>query len=119
MGHQGTKPYIFHGCLSLGIFGLTTYLMMREAHLDLGRSALLGINVTGLAAMGFDKSLSRSAATRFPEALLYVIALLGGIPGVILGIHVFKHKSRKAAFQFTLLLVLVAQVAALRLIAPE
>jgi uncharacterized membrane protein YsdA (DUF1294 family) len=119
MRHQGTKPYIFHGCLSLGIFGLTTYLMMREAHLALGVSALLGINAAGLAAMGLDKSLSRSAAMRFPEAILYVIALLGGIPGVILGSHVFKHKSRKPAFQFVLLLVLVAQLIVLRFVVPQ
>jgi uncharacterized membrane protein YsdA (DUF1294 family) len=119
MERQGTNPYIFHGVLAFGIFGVTTYLMMSEAHLALGVSALLGINVAALAAMGLDKSLSRSSALRFPEVILYIIALCGGVPGILLGIHVFKHKSRKPAFQFVLLLVLVAQVAVLRLVVPQ
>lgn len=119
MQHQGTNPYIFHGCLALGIFGVTTYLMVSEAHLALGVSALLGINVAALVAMGLDKSLSRSSSLRFPEVILYTVALLGGVPGILLGIHVFKHKSRKPAFQFVLLLILTAQVAVLRLVVPR
>lgn len=115
----GTKPYIFFGCLSLGVAALTAYLMWGEAHLDLGVSALVGINAAGLVLMGFDKSLSRSSSMRVPEVIIYTLALLGAVPGIIVGVHVFKHKTKKASFQFTLLLVLVAQLAVLRLVAPK
>lgn len=119
MGTVGTKPYIFFGCLSFGIAALTAYLLRSEANLDLGASALLGINAAGLVVIGFDKSLSRSASMRVPEVIIYTIALLGAVPGIIVGVHVFKHKTKKASFQFTLLLVLVAQLVVLRLIAPK
>jgi uncharacterized membrane protein YsdA (DUF1294 family) len=47
------------------------------------------------------------------------MALLGGSPGVLLGIHVFRHKTRKASFQFVLLLIVVAQFALLRALGLE
>lgn len=115
MVQHGAKPYIFYGCFSLGVAALVTYLMWGELGLSVGRSALLGINAAGLTGMGLDKFLSRpGTAVRVPEVVLYVIALLGGVPGILVGMHVFKHKSRKAAFQFVLLLILVAQVAIFR-----
>lgn len=108
------KAYAFYGCFACGIAALTTFLMWSEASLSLSVSALLGINAAALFCMGLDKSLSRSASSRVPEVILYLIALFGGVPGILLVIHVFKHKTRKAAFQFVLLLILVAQVVMLR-----
>ena len=76
----------------------------------------IGTNVAAIMSMGLDKSLARSNSLRVPEVILYVQALLGGAPGILLGIHVFKHKTRKAGFQFVLLLIVVAQVALFRLL---
>ena len=75
---------------------------------------LVGVNVGAVFFMGLDKSLARSSSVRTPEAIMYVLALLGGSPGVLLGIHMFRHKTRKAAFQFVLLLIFGAQAALLR-----
>ena len=119
MAQQGTKPYIFYGCFSLGVAALVTYLMWSELGLSVAKSALLGINVAGLIGMGLDKSLASTPSMRYPEVVLYLVALVGGVPGILVGMHVFKHKSRKAAFQFALLLILVAQVAVLRFIVTE
>ena len=75
---------------------------------------LIGINCGAIFFMGLDKSLARSASLRTPETVTFVMALLGGSPGVLLGIHVFRHKTRKAAFQFVLLLIFAAQALLLR-----
>lgn len=117
--NQGGKSYIFYGCFSLGVAALVTYLMWGEVGLSLGKSALLGVNAAGLMGMGLDKFLSSSTSMRYPEVVLYLVALVGGVPGILVGMHVFKHKTRKAAFQFVLLLILVAQVVVLRAFVAE
>lgn len=120
MERDRANAYIFYGGFSLGAMVLVTYLMWGELNLAFGKSALLGINAAGLIGMGLDKFLSRSSSPkRFPEVVLYVVALLGGVPGILVGMHVFKHKSRKASFQFVLLLILVAQVVVLRAVLSE
>lgn len=65
--------------------------------------------------MGFDKSLARSQSPRVPEIVLFVIALLGGSPGIFFGVHFFKHKTKKAYFQFILLLIFCVQLYVARL----
>ena len=76
----------------------------------------VGVNVGALLLTGLDKSLSRSSSLRIPEVVFFVMALCGGAPGTILGIHVFRHKTRKATFQFVLLLVVVTQAYLLNLL---
>jgi uncharacterized membrane protein YsdA (DUF1294 family) len=67
--------------------------------------------------MGFDKISARANFERVPEMWFFLISLAGGFIGVILGMFVFRHKTRKATFQFkivtaavlgTLVLVLLA-----------
>ena len=110
------KPYLFYGCFTGAITALSAFLFWFSADTAIWTSALIGINVAALAGMGLDKSLARSNAPRIPEVVLYVIALLGGSPGILGGIHIFKHKTRKAAFQFTLLIVFALQVALVRML---
>ena len=116
MEPSGTKPYVFYIGLSIGVLAVATYLMWSQFHLSLSVSALLGINAAALFCMGIDKSLARSDSMRVPEVVLYLIALVGGVPGLLMGVHVFKHKTRKAAFQFVLLVIVVAQLVVMRFI---
>ena len=60
---------------------------------------------------GHDKHAARTASTRVPEKVLLGFSLLGGSAGMLLGMHLFRHKTRKASFQFFLLLILALQVA--------
>ena len=76
----------------------------------------VGVNAGALFLTGLDKSLSRSVSLRIPEVVFFVLALCGGVPGTILGIYVFRHKTRKPAFQFVLLLIVVTQVYLLNLL---
>ncbi len=75
----------------------------------------ISLSATGFAYIGFDKSLARSQSLRVPELVLLTIALLGGTAGIFFGAHFFKHKTRKAYFQFILLLIFCAQLYLIRL----
>lgn len=92
------------GVASLAVAGSLSF------ELWVGTSVLFAVNINALFLMGLDKSLAGSASLRVPEVLLFVIALLGGVPGIVLGSHVFRHKIRKAGFQFVLLLIGLAQI---------
>lgn len=75
------------------------------------------INALTFCVYGFDKWMARVRAWRISELTLILLALIGGSAGALVGMHVFRHKTRKAAFQFMLALVLFVQAAALCAIA--
>lgn len=68
------------------------------------------MTVTGVVLMGFDKRIAGTGVLRVPELILWVVAALGGALGIFLGMRIFRHKTRKAQFQFLLLGVFVAQL---------
>lgn len=55
---------------------------------------LICINLAGLASMGIDKRKAVRRQWRIPEATLFLIALLGGSLGSIIGMQLFRHKTR-------------------------
>ncbi len=48
--------------------------------------------------MGRDKRLSKTRRRRVPEATLFLLALLGGALGGVLGMQVFRHKTQHMKF---------------------
>lgn len=72
-------------------------------------------SVWAFALFGFDKwQAGRGAGARTAESSLLLASALGGWPGGLLGMLVFRHKSAKASFQFKFaaaLLIWVALVA--------
>ena len=46
------------------------------------------------ALMGADKRLAQKGARRVPERKLFLLALLLGAPGGLLGMYAFRHKTR-------------------------
>jgi uncharacterized membrane protein YsdA (DUF1294 family) len=56
------------------------------------------INLISFAAMGIDKRKSIRREWRISENILLGFALFGGAPGVIAGMLVFRHKTRKPLF---------------------
>ena len=71
---------------------------------------LLLMNASGFAIMLLDKNLARRHCRRVPEALLLAFAACFG---VLAGMYVCRHKTRKPLFTITVPLLLLAQCAIL------
>lgn len=55
----------------------------------------LGImNLAAFITMGEDKRRARKHLWRVPEKVLFLLAILGGSLGSIMGMQVFRHKTR-------------------------
>lgn len=55
-------------------------------------------SLASLTAYALDKRRAARALPRTPERTLHTLDLLGGWPGGLLAMRLFKHKRRKAAF---------------------
>lgn len=71
---------------------------------------LLGVNLIAFALMGIDKKRAIRKAWRIPERTLFLSAILGGSLGAILGMQVFRHKTKHWYFQLGMPVILVAQL---------
>lgn len=71
---------------------------------------VLAINLFTFFYFGLDKLYARARAWRVREATLLILALLGGSPGAILGIKLFRHKTKKPGFLVALALILLGQL---------
>ncbi len=72
---------------------------------------LLIINILGFAFMGIDKRRAIRSAFRIPEATLFAVAIIGGSIGSILGMHIFRHKTKHWYFLFGMPIILILQIA--------
>ena len=73
-------------------------------------SYIVLMNLAGFFIMGIDKQRARNRAFRIPEATLFMIAIIGGSIGSIVGMHVFRHKTRHWYFLFGLPAILILQI---------
>ena len=74
---------------------------------------ILTASVVGVCLMGFDTRQAKKGGRRVPERRLFLGALLGGTPGMILGMYAFHHKTRHWYFKWGLPLILVLQLGVL------
>jgi len=70
------------------------------------------LSLVAFALAGYDKAQARRQGPRVPERVLLLTALVGGSPGLLLGMLLFRHKTRKAGFLVPFALVLALQAAA-------
>ena len=68
------------------------------------------INLTGFAVMGIDKRKAVRHLWRVRESTLFLIALLGGSVGSILGMRRVRHKTRHWYFVYGMPAILVLQI---------
>ena len=71
------------------------------------------INALALLLMLADKQRAKKHRWRNPESVLLASAALGGSLGALLGMWLFRHKTRKTKFFVTVPLLLAAQCALL------
>lgn len=72
----------------------------------------LALSLADFLLMGLDKRRARRGEWRVPEKWFFLLALLGGAPGAILGMYAFRHKTRHWYFKFGLPAILLLQVGA-------
>lgn len=76
-------------------------------------TALLLMNAAGFGIMLLDKQLARHHRRRVPEVMLLAFAACFGSAGVLAGMLVCRHKTRKPLFTVTVPLLLLAHAACL------
>ena len=72
---------------------------------------LVLVNAAALVLMLADKQKAKHGAWRIPERTLLGIATIGGSIGAILGMYMFRHKTRHLKFILGLPLILAIQAA--------
>ena len=71
---------------------------------------LILLNLLLFVMMGRDKASAQRGGRRTPETTLLALAVLGGSAGGVLGMVLFRHKTRKPAFRIGLPLILIVQL---------
>ena len=72
---------------------------------------LAAINLVTFAVYGIDKAKAKRGTWRVPEKTLFLLPLLGGSLGALLGMRVFHHKTKHWYFVWGIPLILLAQLA--------
>lgn len=70
----------------------------------------VAVNVVSLIVMGVDKRRAIKRAWRIPESTLFVLAIIGGSIGSIIGMHLFHHKTRHWYFLYGMPVILALQL---------
>lgn len=68
------------------------------------------VNVIAFVAHGLDKRSAVHGRRRTPEARLHLWELLGGWPGALLAMSLFRHKIRKASYLLVFGLIATAWI---------
>ena len=73
---------------------------------DIIISYLVMMNALGLAVMGIDKKRAISNQWRIPEKTLFLVSAIGGSIGTLLGMYLFRHKTKHWYFVIGMPLIL-------------
>ena len=103
--------------LALIVIGATTFFDITDWHWSL--VLLISANISTFLVMGYDKMQASMRGARTPEVIFYLMTLLGGSVGMIAGMYVFRHKTRKASFQFFVGLMIILQVVLVLYLEPD
>ena len=76
---------------------------------------LIAINVATMILYGYDKRQAIAAGGRVPELVLHLGALAGGSLGALLGMLLFRHKTKKLKFKAVFIATVILQAAAVYL----
>ena len=72
---------------------------------------LAAVNLVTFTVYGVDKAKARRGAWRVPEKTLFLLPPLSGSVGALLGMLVFRHKTKHWYFVWGIPLILLAQIA--------
>ena len=72
-------------------------------------SLLFFLSILAFVSYGVDKLKAERGTSRIPEAVLIVLAAIGGAFGALMGMLLFWHKVRKPLFLILVPILFVAQ----------
>lgn len=73
---------------------------------------LLLMNVVAFVVMGVDKKRARRGEWRVPEKTLFLLSLIGGSFGSLMGMYTFRHKTKHMKFVIGMPAILVVHMIA-------
>ena len=71
---------------------------------------LIIINIIAFLAMYIDKRKAKYGKWRIQEQSLFILALIGGSIGAIIGMYTFRHKTKKLRFSVGFPIILILQI---------
>ncbi len=70
---------------------------------------LIIVNVISFLLFGIDKNKAKKNDWRIKESTLFKMAIIGGSIGALIGMKVFRHKTKKASFIFIMIAIILSQ----------
>lgn len=70
------------------------------------------MNLIGFFLMGIDKRKAIKHKWRIPEKTFFVVSILSGSLGTLIGMYTFRHKTKHAKFVVGIPVILVLQIVA-------
>lgn len=80
--------------------------MMKDILVDY----LVMMNAVGIAIMGLDKKKAMKNEWRIPEKTLFLVSIIGGSIGTLVGMYAFRHKTKHWYFVVGMPAILIAHV---------
>ena len=71
---------------------------------------LIIINIIGLLIMLIDKKKAINSKWRIPEKTIFIVTILGGGIGTIIGMYKFRHKTKKLKFTIGLPVITLSEI---------
>ncbi|CQR48090.1 hypothetical protein BN1058_02435 [Paraliobacillus sp. PM-2] len=68
------------------------------------------VNSMSFVMMGIDKRRSKKRKWRIPEKKLWLVAIIGGSIGSIIGMRFFRHKTKHRTFIIGMPMLLILQI---------
>lgn len=71
---------------------------------------LVIINIAGFALMGNDKQRAIKQEWRIPEKTFFIVSIVGGSVGTLIGMYTFRHKTKHWYFVVFIPVIMVVQI---------
>lgn len=71
---------------------------------------VITINIIGFILAAADKYKARRKLWRIPEKTFFLLAILGGCPGIYSGLLLFRHKTRHLSFMLGIPVIFILQL---------
>ena len=71
---------------------------------------LIFINILNFILFGFDKYKAKKKKERIRNTTLLGLSILGGSIGALIGMYIFRHKTKTWYYKYTIPIMLIIQI---------